>query len=1177
MPITYQTGYNPRQVLDDIRRKYNRPALQEPQLLPSPTDVGWDIWDTARGTGRWAGNKFMGFLDWLNGFSRIGVQTVGAIDQLMDEGEWDPDYNWWRYEDTSDPHRALENSWLTGALSGVALGSMGGPIGAVIGGGIGLGLGLWASLGIDEIPDTPEQAAEALREQAARSSNPMAKALPWLAGLWNEQTIAETFSDPLNFIEAGLGPVSKFMRGTALAAGVRSATSAVIKRAVQLPVIAPLARWADKVAIGRIPRAVGRAAREGAAPSAWQFANMGKDVVAQQRAILDAAGAERYLEMNQFLTHIQEELPGGLRIADDVAEEAMSRVLNNTPDKFPLAYTVGFTQGGRERYDWALRMAQQHFPDIPEIHDTIAAFITKNIDTYAATQALENLKGLPTSYLVDNQYVYHLSTKDFLTALGKGKVSDKAPIFKNLLGGELTSTLHTRDIRKSIKEINQLAADGRMEIVNGTVRFLDEGEQATGTLFTKKVFSDDPAQILMARVARGQNAMNSVDFFEKSALTWGDVADGKTIKQMLLPDEWTRTFGRFERAVQQADAIPPTVAAPPPAGRGGISLDDITEVGGTAGIDATRRILDIASNTKFDKETGQAILRHFQAMRNIEANPGPILRFFERYRRVWGALTLTPFAPYHSRNTIGGVIVNEMEFGPGSILAGIKAMFKNDEIDDAMARAGIFKSTQTSEVFHGAADLATIAPLSNTPLKSFYNQIAYWTMPLERGPKGLQGRTNYWGADLMGAIEKHQRKTAVIASLSRGETMEQALKTSVKLHFDYADIPPWLQKYRGLTAFPTWSIKMLPLQMEMLYRRPTRFAMRGRFAQHSMEAAGITGGGIPTFIGEGAGFAIPTTDENQPMFFKPENFDPVTVLNEFSDPLRWAYDMLNPLVTEPIAQFASARQIGGQGQPSEFIPAVPGERGAEAVGWDKFFQRPIVRDYVTFNEAIPGMEDQPVPAWLQRADHVAKSFLRVYTELSGTLKMFQQQGISPESAVEVGARRGLGVPMYWQNYQQALHFNLRETEKDLNAELMRSDQNTARLKDILTRRLAILSHSTFAQRDPFTGDLRHWANYGNEETGFVVAGKRQMWQSGIESIWLLLNGSTGPLTQPLIAPRIPLDQTEQDYLEGLLERLLDTYTIELGNSSVLEEEVDYQSGLGYVESHSMEALNGTNP
>ena len=147
---------------------------------------------------------------------------------------------------------------------------------------------------------------------------------------------------------------------------------------------------------------------------------------------------------------------------------------------------------------------------------------------------------------------------------------------------------------------------------------------------------------------------------------------------------------------------------------------------------------------------------------------------------------------------------------------------------------------------------------------------------------------------------------------------------------------------------------------------------------------------------------------------------------------------------------------------------------------------------------------------------------------------------------------------------QAIYFNLRDVDRQVSAAEGQSTQDPMVLKDLYLRRLALLSHGTFAQQDPFTGELRHWADYGTEESDFDLAGRKGMWQEAISTIWLLLYGSTGPDSNPRIRVEIPIDDTEEQYLEGLLHRLLDTYTIEVGNATARGETTEGR-GMGYVE------------
>ena len=155
---------------------------------------------------------------------------------------------------------------------------------------------------------------------------------------------------------------------------------------------------------------------------------------------------------------------------------------------------------------------------------------------------------------------------------------------------------------------------------------------------------------------------------------------------------------------------------------------------------------------------------------------------------------------------------------------------------------------------------------------------------------------------------------------------------------------------------------------------------------------------------------------------------------------------------------------------------------------------------------------------------------------------------------------------------QAIYFNMRDIDQRIGAAESKSTQNPLELKDLYLQKLALLAHGTFAQQDPFTGDLRHWADYGTEESDFDIAGRRTMWQEATSTLWLLLLGSTGPANAERLRVDIPLDDTEEQYLEGLLHRLLDTYQIEVGNATA-RGEAQYNQSMGYV-NERREALGG---
>ena len=1191
-----------------------RPPTTLGQPLPGPEDVSMP---PRRGLGSWAGNTFMGFLDWLVGFDRIGTQAVGGISQGLSTGEWDFDYNWWEYTDEKDPHAALSSgaqiatNAAQGALLGAAAGGLiAGPPGALIGGigagVVGAGVGLWQYMNLDLIPDTPEQAAEALRERAnriiAETNSPLkkkaAELLPLLASLWNEHTMAEMAFSPLFFLPESVDVIRKSATGAHIATGISRAGSRVLRPIRELPVVAPLADWAEKTVFAVPFRRMQAKAEETGMEMGAQFAAHNEALVEGMEALRKTVGNDDLIEMADAMSHIIERSPKTQQITQEVAEKAMREILaaGEVGDTLPFARipkggVPGEAADATARYRWLLDEMRGEFPMMPEAAiEHSAHLMNDRITTDALQLAYANIKGIPMSSLNDIQYIYHLTTPGARTAL-RSAVGDMTGdaleewyraqgSLQNVLGKEISGLIHGRTIRKPLEAINKYSEAGRAGYVRGKPGMyllepgkFDEALLRQGTLkvdgkvigdwipIKGNIFETDVFTLGMARDARTVRAVMPLDFMREAGTTFGTTVAKPgyhTIHGVMSGTEWKQTFEAMEKAVNAAKKT-------------GQPLSE--------SLQTTEKLLEVAKKTYFpDTQTVKAVMAHYNMFRAVERKPGLVLRWAARFKRLWGPMTLTSWTSTANRNLIGGMIINLQDLGAAAPYFIFKAASGINRGVDVLepARHGLFRGNFTTEIYRAGRGTLDVTPLAPTSLGSFFKGLASkktwfpWKMGDEGGflqrLRATDANEMYWGNTLYQYIDHHQRYVSYLGNKARGMNPKDAVRASKKLHIDYADVPPWYNELRPLLAFPTWACKMLPIQAKLLWENPAWYSMAARHAIHSQEATGFDPTLTPEIIKEGGGFGVPTMDPDQPLWFRPENFDPIAIWSDISDPFKFGYDMFNPLVSEPIEQAMQAKRTAGYGGPSSWDPKVPLiTSGGESVGYDPFLDRPIVRGYTEFNKALPLVGGKKMPAWAQRVDHAMRGFLRHYSEFSSVIKTAQRDYLEQEENIaEIAARRGMGIPTIWQDMNRVVYFNLRGVDQDIHQEETRSTQRPEVLKDLYLQKLALLAHGTFAQQDPFSDDLRHWADYGREEDEFTLAGRRPMWQSAIETCWLLLMGSRSPMGAFELQQEIPLDQTEEDYLEGLLYRLLDTYQIEVGNAAA-RGEAEYERSIGYVE------------
>lgn len=668
-----------------------------------------------------------------------------------------------------------------------------------------------------------------------------------------------------------------------------------------------------------------------------------------------------------------------------------------------------------------------------------------------------------------------------------------------------------------------------------------------------KLFNDNPWQILFSRYGQHTRAVAAARMLTDAAnnpafVMARDAVNGPTIADVVGKAEFNRTFGRLG--------------------------DDL---------------VDLATNTRWrDHETAQAVLEWARTARDLTDRPNAILNALDTAISVWRGQTLTPFLGYHMRNVVGGLL-NVLMSGKADIFDIIDATFPmtgNFKFKgstawawDQFRRMGLDRTGEVRTAWSSTQKYLYDDPLLGTPIQSA------WDVIREFNPFGRGGRTA--GA----AIENQQRFAMFLGAVRRGMSVEDATEMAYKYLFDYMDVPRWFKHgslARRVSAFPTWTMKNIPLQLERMITRPNIFSMRGRVYNSIIRASGRANEPMPSYLEEQQGFAAPGGG-----FLALENFDPVAAVGEVADIVRpllegdlqralrptidFIDNLLNPFITAPVEQSMYSHPVGSPGEPGGMTYGDPTIPEAQPTGWDFFRERPVYRDYSRWNEAWAafGLEGK-MPEWAQRADHVLRSFVRAYNETSSVIAEMSRmsRGESDYGIPEYGARRALGVPYFQANVDKTIYFSVRDMEREIAAMHDQIDDGVAtpdqvnELKDIYMRELGYLAHGTFMELDPWSGEPRPWLDVANEGE-YTIKGRQRYFREFADTCHLLLYGRRGIGNSDIHQP-IPLDDSERELIEGLLDACVQSYRSIMYMYAANNAEINIQDEENWIERRAEE-------
>jgi hypothetical protein len=153
--------------------------------------------------------------------------------------------------------------------------------------------------------------------------------------------------------------------------------------------------------------------------------------------------------------------------------------------------------------------------------------------------------------------------------------------------------------------------------------------------------------------------------------------------------------------------------------------------------------------------------------------------------------------------------------------------------------------------------------------------------------------------------EELLRGSIAYSTLRRGGTMDDAIASIVKYHFDYDDLNAFERSVmRRVVPFYTWTRKNFPLQVEQFIQKPQKFA---RYYQLRNEVEGVSDqhGIVPAYFGENLGMRLPFTVGKGQGYVLPDL--PFATLNDVTDP-SMAFSQVSPFIKTPI-EYAFGQQV----------------------------------------------------------------------------------------------------------------------------------------------------------------------------------------------------------------------------------------------------------------------------
>jgi len=321
---------------------------------------------------------------------------------------------------------------------------------------------------------------------------------------------------------------------------------------------------------------------------------------------------------------------------------------------------------------------------------------------------------------------------------------------------------------------------------------------------------------------------------------------GRSVEQFFMQQP---AYAVYARGVRSAKAV--------------TSAQFLDDVGKTFGIpivkapsfwqelpDSVTKLNPSLKGLKFDPEVMAEITR--TTTQYINPQQAKIfMRGFDTVQNLWKKWTLAPFPKYHLRNMVGNMWNNhlagvDLRNYPKAQAIQMYRKYKGTKFG-RVAEAELRKLGITTQI---ADDTIMQAEKMGVLGRGWYAADIETTLKkeLERGfirqPLRIKAKKIITGEIITekgmafgSTIENNARLAHFIDRLSKGDDAMQASISVKKFLFDYGDLTAFeKQVMKRLFPFYTWTRKNIPLQAEMIWKQPEKFAplavpLRGRSPQ----------------------------------------------------------------------------------------------------------------------------------------------------------------------------------------------------------------------------------------------------------------------------------------------------------------------------------------------------------
>jgi hypothetical protein len=173
------------------------------------------------------------------------------------------------------------------------------------------------------------------------------------------------------------------------------------------------------------------------------------------------------------------------------------------------------------------------------------------------------------------------------------------------------------------------------------------------------------------------------------------------------------------------------------------------------------------------------------------------------------------------------------------------------------------------------------------------------------------------------SIEGGSKEALFLNELRKGKSLEEAAGTVNKYLFDYADLTQKERAIRNYLPFYTWSRKNIPLQAEMLLKKPRTFGYVPKF-KHAVEDVTAGEGKLvadqdrPAWMREEGGIQLPWSKQGEARYWQPylpyKDLNMLPIPGISRDPVEVARDlgsMLTPYLKMPIEVWSNKNLLTG--------------------------------------------------------------------------------------------------------------------------------------------------------------------------------------------------------------------------------------------------------------------------